>query len=315
MKYSKGQRFQKDWIITSDGLNRTFNVYIPTTYSNSPNQLYPLSFMLHGGNGTGDTLENGTKADTDAETYGFVLIYAEGLYKAWNAGNGCCGQAWRQNIDDTGFISTLIDYFVTTMCINSNAIFSAGMSNGAVMSHTLACRISDKLAAITAVEGTLWVTPCQPSKPVSIFQVWGTEDQNMYWQGGVSECGVTGLAWNGHPYTMNAWLELNQCQCQFSNLTTPPPLDLNNPNCSEFNLTAKDGSDKVANVTGYGICKSSTKIQLAVILGGGHSWSGSGTGAYTPMNCSNHVSNFPVNKRMLQFFLDNQRMSSKIAIM
>jgi len=265
--------------------------------------------ILHGGFGTANQAETDYDVDSAAEKYNFIVIYPDGIDEAWNAGNGCCGQPWIQQINDTQFLSTLIDYCITTLCVNPQAVFSGGISNGAVMSHTLACQLSDKIAAITAVEGTLFVDPCVPQYPVSIFQIWGTIDQNFFWQGGLSPCGVSGLSWQGHPYSMNRWLSMNKCSCNFPNTSTPPPLD-NSSACVQVNLTDVSGSDKNGNVTRYGTCVSGINVEMAIVLGGGHNWSGDGDDSVPTNNCSFHLSNFPVNNRMFQFFLANQRKGS-----
>jgi len=93
-------------------------------------------------------------------------VYPDGLDHAWNAGK-CCGYPAKNKIDDVGFVSLMINSLEDALCINIAAIFSTGMSNGALMSHRLGCELSSQIAGIAPVEGTLEYFPCQPTNPVA----------------------------------------------------------------------------------------------------------------------------------------------------
>ena len=54
------------------------------------------------------------------------------------------------------------------------------MSNGGYMSFLLACQLSDRIAAIASVTGSM--TPqtynlCNPQRPIPVLQIHGTNDQ------------------------------------------------------------------------------------------------------------------------------------------
>ena len=51
------------------------------------------------------------------------------------------------------FINELYSYLLFLYNINTNKIYSTGMSNGGYMSYQLACHMSDKIAAIASVSG------------------------------------------------------------------------------------------------------------------------------------------------------------------
>src|SRR4030043_256365 len=89
-------------------------------------------------------------AHTDKE--GFIIVYPQGVGRHWNDGRkGANDRAHKENIDDVGFISLLIDRLVTEWNINPARIYVTGISNGAGMSFMLACHLSKKITAIAPV--------------------------------------------------------------------------------------------------------------------------------------------------------------------
>jgi poly(3-hydroxybutyrate) depolymerase len=56
-------------------------------------------------------------------------------------------------VDDVSFIRALIDKLEHDYPVDPKRVYIAGISNGAMMSYRLACELSDKIAAITPVEG------------------------------------------------------------------------------------------------------------------------------------------------------------------
>ncbi len=73
----------------------------------------PLVLLLHGGGGTGEGMEKLTLGGFNrlADREGFVVVYPDGIEKHWNDGRGLeAYRAHRENIDDVGFVSALIDH-------------------------------------------------------------------------------------------------------------------------------------------------------------------------------------------------------------
>ena len=70
----------------------------------------------------------------------------------WNADN-CCGYAHRQNVDDVGFISALIEELVADYQVDPSRVSVTGFSNGAMMTFRLACELSGKIAAAAPYAG------------------------------------------------------------------------------------------------------------------------------------------------------------------
>jgi polyhydroxybutyrate depolymerase len=176
--------------LVHDNLKRTFNIYIPQSFNNSIPS--PLVIALHGRGGNGEsmilvTLKGFNKlADQD----GSIVVYPDGIELNWNDGRmdeEANDRAHRENIDDVGFISALIDFMIKDYNIDPKRVYITGISNGAIMSYRLACEISQKITAIAPVDGSipyLLVHECSPSRPVSVLAINNINDPLVPFYGG-----------------------------------------------------------------------------------------------------------------------------------
>ena len=120
----------------------------------------PLVVVLHGGGGNAENIEEVTGFSEKADEEGFIVVYPDGSGRldryllTWNAGF-CCGYALENNIDDVGFIRALIEYLQEKYAINRNMIYVTGISNGGMMSYRLGAELSDIVAAIAPVAGSI----------------------------------------------------------------------------------------------------------------------------------------------------------------
>jgi polyhydroxybutyrate depolymerase len=152
------------------------------------NTATPLVFALHGGGGTGKKMNRLTDFNRLSDQHGFIVIYPDAVEKHWNDGRGLTDyRAQRENIDDVGFISNLIDVIAGDYAIDRKRVYVTGASNGAMMSFRLACELTDKITAIAPVIGALGENiseKCTPSKPIPVFIIGGTGDPLVPWNGG-----------------------------------------------------------------------------------------------------------------------------------
>ncbi|MDZ4709957.1 MAG: PHB depolymerase family esterase [Saprospiraceae bacterium] len=170
--------------IQQGGIKREFIVYIPQKYTaNSP---VPMVLNLHGY--TSNAQEQMYYADfrTIADSANFILVHPEGTkYRDtthWNTGGWTPGSP----VDDLGFVDSLIIYMVFHYKIDLNRIYAAGFSNGGEMSYHLACHLSNKIAAIASVSGSM--TPevfrdCRPARHIPVLHIHGTQDQVVPFNG------------------------------------------------------------------------------------------------------------------------------------
>lgn len=251
--------------ITVGGLERTYHLYLPASYE--PSKSLPVVFLFHGGGGTGEGMEKLTLEGFNriADREGFIVLYPDGIEKHWNDGRGLqVYRAHRENIDDVGFLSALIDHLIRTFNIDTTRIYAAGISNGGQFSQRLACELSDRIAAIGVVAIQLpqhLPFSCALKKPVSVLMMPGTEDPLVPWEGG--EIGFRKGRKFGRVLSVSEsikfWTTKNQCPSS-PQITSEPDRD------------PKDGTRVRREI--YGPCNQETEVLLYTIEGGGHTWPG-----------------------------------------
>ena len=205
---------QSTQTIQAGGVSRTFHIYRPQGLNGAA----PLVVMLHGGFGTGDQAERDYNWDSEADNGHFLVAYPDGLGRAWNAGS-CCGEPQRTNLDDVGFITSMVAAVEQQTPIDPARVYATGMSNGAMMALRLGCQ-SDVFAAIAPVAGTL-LTDCSNARPTSVLQIHGTADDRVPYNGGPGKA----FAANGNPRvdgpsvpSVNAtWRSIDACGPPSSN--------------------------------------------------------------------------------------------------
>jgi len=231
------------------GRAREFRVHVPPGYSRT--KATPVVLLFHGGGGSARQIEEeSAKMNPIADREGFIAVYPNGIgvLGTWNGGL-CCGRAVEEKVDDVAFVSALLDHLEAKLCTDRRRVFATGMSNGALMSHRLACELSSRIAAVAPVAGTIGVPECKPSRPVPVLQIHGSNDAHVPVQGGTG-CGPSGASFVSVPATMEGWRDRNGC----APATAP---------------TFEQGDGKCVGYTG---CKA--PVVLCTIDGGGHSWPG-----------------------------------------
>jgi polyhydroxybutyrate depolymerase len=229
---------------------RTFRVHLPRSYD--PASPTPLVLMFHGGGGGGLQFEQASsRMDPVADREGFVAVYPDGtgVLKTWNGG-GCCGYALENGVDDVGFVGALLDHLEASLCIDRRRIFASGMSNGAILTHRLACELSQRIAAIAPVAGSDNTAACSPRRPVPILEIHGTADGHVPWQGGEG-CGPAKVSFTSVPRTVERWRTRNAC----SGSATQTYFRQGDGHCEATRGCAAD-------------------VILCAIEGGGHNWPG-----------------------------------------
>jgi len=198
--------------IPYDGNDRTYLLHLPTEYLETDS--VPLVIAMHGGFGSAINLQTQSQLSVKADTENFIVVYPEGVksgfnIRTWNAG-WCCGYASSSNIDDAGFISTLLDTLISKYSIDTNRIYATGMSNGGFMSYRLACELSDRIAAIAPVAASMSMTTCTPGDPVPVIEFHSYLDENVPYLGGIGS-GPSNHYNSPQDSVMNAWAALNSC--------------------------------------------------------------------------------------------------------
>ncbi|MEM9385524.1 MAG: hypothetical protein AAGA68_10715, partial [Pseudomonadota bacterium] len=114
-----------------------------------------------------------------ADANGFIPVYPQGLpdedgAPIWNSVG-----PFSNGVDEIGFTATMIDALASEFAIDRDRVYATGYSNGANMTWELACYLSDRIAAIAPVAGSMWEWTerrCHPTRAVPVVSIHGTLD-------------------------------------------------------------------------------------------------------------------------------------------
>lgn len=257
-------------------LTETCTLYIDTTYrcefihnglerfyfiqENHPESsgLSSVLFVLHGYGSTALRIRNYSSFNSLANTKenNFILIHPQGAElntlltygsSHWNSGAWTVGS----NVDDVGFIDTIIELVSQKYNLNQDRIYSTGMSNGGFMSYHLACNLSSKIAAIASVTGSMskeTYEDCNPTHPTSIMQFHGTDDFTVPFDGN-SRLGMRSIN-----DVIDYWKSYNACDPEGVSIITDYFIEISVQHDTYLN------------------CLNDVKVELYKIEGMGHRW-------------------------------------------
>ena len=239
--------------IQYDGLERSYILYVPAIYDAEGPEV-PLVFNFHGYTSTANEQMLYGDFRGIADTANFLVVHPMGTednngITHWNVGWG------GSTVDDIGFTNALLDTLLANYQINEDRIYSTGMSNGGFLSYDLACELSERIAAIASVTGTMNIgrfASCNPSRPMPVMEIHGTADATV-------------------PYNGASWIEGTEevvaFWADFNNLNQEPTIT------DVPNINTNDGSTVEHWV--YSAGASSVQVELFKILQGAHTWPGS----------------------------------------
>ena len=175
------------------------------------------------------------------------MVYPDGLNRAWNTGGGCCGQPAKDNVDDVGFLTQMISTIERETPVDTHRVYATGISNGGIMSYTLACRTT--LFAAVGPDSATQLGACAKPAPVSVIHIHGTADTRIRYNGGEGE-GVAHINGPAIPALNATWRSIDKCQ--------QPSIS------TEGSVT-----------TSVATCPGGRTVELITIDGAGHQWPGS----------------------------------------
>ena len=239
--------------ITHDGIQRNYILYIPELYDGSSD--VPLVLNFHGfGSNANEQMFYGDFRDI-ADTEGFLLVHPEGTTfignQFWNVGF----PGLSSTVDDVGFTEALIDELATLYAIDLDRVYATGMSNGGFMSFLLACQLSEKIAAVASVTGSMTqdtFDDCNAQHPTPVLQIHGTDDGVVLYNGNNLSIPIADV--------ISYWVDYNNCETT-PTTTTLPDVDVSDGSTVEHSVY-EDGDN--------GITTEHMKV-----IGGGHTWPGS----------------------------------------
>ena len=255
---------------TKEDALRSYTMYIPSTWKSDV--VSPLLIALHGLSGWDLQLMDNTAFNNLAEANNFIVVYPNGTgeklgdrgIRSWNGGqvgwctSGNCPPSQISKIDDVGYISKLIDDVSSRYPIDPKRVYLTGHSNGSQLAQRSVCELSNKITAIAVVAGHLALDTCNPDSPVSVLQIYGTEDTLNPENGGTAKIsfGIYSFEYNskGVMKSVQMLALANGCSANYSQ----------NNNLSNKDLT----------IYTWPGCKNGVVVSSIKISGASHAWMG-----------------------------------------
>lgn len=259
--------------------DRGFSVRVPSAWDGA--RPLPLIVAFHGGGGNRRSAERVTCPDGEsggpqclaatANRAGYVVVFPDGTgtrptrnVRTWNAGGGAggwdcvSGGACAAKVDDVAFFELLLGEIERVVPIDRKRIFLTGLSNGAAMSHRLACERPALVAGIAAFGGTnQYATSARCDAQVPVLQLHGTADPCWTYETTDRACATVEPGRKlGVAESDEGWRVRNGCSESFVDVALPD--------------TANDGM----RVTRRAWSGCAAALEHVRIEGGGHTWPG-----------------------------------------
>ncbi|MEU6561419.1 alpha/beta hydrolase family esterase [Nocardia nova] len=252
----------------------------------------PLVMDLHGYLEPAEIERMSSGLGDFGSTHGFATITPaldEPGLPRWDFGPGSA---------DVDYLSNLLTHVESTLCVDQRRVYVAGLSMGAFTTSSLACQLSDRIAAVAPVAGLQDFSWCRPARPVPVIAFHGTADPIVAYSGGsgpnarflpspdgsgsvTGEHGgpaVNGPGPQSVPATAEAWARRNGCAGPPSQRPVTPDVDL----------------------TTYS-CPATGEVELYSVRDGGHTWPGSPLPMPTPLTGTTTTS-IDANQLIWDFF-------------
>ena len=278
--------------IIFNGSIRSYLLHVPSSYDGL--KPVPVVIVLHGHPSWCLDPKFFTGLDKKSDEEGFIVVYpnghrAQGFIgliflletliwpRIWNCWDYC-------DIDDVGFIRTLINHLDSTLNIDSSRVYITGISGGGMMTYRLGADLSDIVAAIAPVAGSvggIWYTEStpyiipEPSYPLPVIVFHGLQDLNLPYEGGWVNGSIrlwnTNIQEEVHTYFLSVnesvsfWIEHNNCN--------PTPEIETSESGNIIKQTYANGTD-------------GSEVVLYTVVNGGHEWFGGPEAFWPPCEIS-----------------------------
>ena len=158
--------------------------------------------------------------------------------------------------DDVTFICNLLDDLGTVIKVDEKRVYACGMSNGGMMCYRLAAELSDRIAAVAPVAGTIAIEESKPKRPVPVIHFHGSKDNVVPFEM-VKGKAPSFIKLKGVEDSIQTWVKLNGCDEK-----------------SKDDVLSKEGDEMKVTRKTYGGGKDGAEVVLIVIEEGGHTWPG-----------------------------------------
>ncbi|MBW0102641.1 poly(3-hydroxybutyrate) depolymerase [Pseudonocardia sp. KRD-291] len=240
--------------VSSGGLDRTVRVHLPAGYT--ADRPWPVLLVFHGRGSSGPEIE-GFSGLSELPA---IVAYPDGVPGGEDKRSWQGAPYSAPGVDDVAFTGDLLDQLEAGLCVDGDRVYATGKSNGGGFTDVLACRSSDRIAAVAPVAGAYYRTgepPCEPGRPVPVLSLHGTGDATIPYAGDPDR------ELPPIPEWVAGWAGRDGCDPEPATRRTEP------------DITVSEWSG----------CASGADVEHVAVDGGGHTWPGataySGGGATT----------------------------------
>ena len=239
-----------------DGRDRSYLVHIPKKYDGKTPM--PVVLALHGASMNGPMMTVFCGLNKKADDAGFIVVYPSGgtgmgIFLVWNAG----GRTGKDRPDDVAYIRAVLDDLGSVAKVDPKRVYATGMSNGGMMCYRLAAELSDRIAAIAPIGGTMAIEKANPKRPVPVIHFHGTDDTFVPFNGPGKDSPKF-MKLKSVEDSIQTWVKIDGCA--------------EKPEIADLPDKAKDGTTIERKTYRHG--KDGAEVVLVVIKGGGHTWPG-----------------------------------------
>ena len=264
----------------------------------------PLVLDLHGYE-EGATIHEGTSGlGPFGDQKGFVTVtpQGQGPVPHWDTALGST---------DLTFVGKVLDTTEQQLCIDTNRVYTTGYSNGAFMASAVACRFSDRVAAVAPVAGVRIIKGCKPRRPVPVVAFHGTADGFVSYAGGLGKQALDLPASDGSGKTLRDTMSSDQLKATASQKDSVPKIMATwaeRNGCAAGHTETGVAAD-VTKFTYY--CPPADAAVLYRVTDGGHAWPGSPGSAALVSIVGPTTMSIVANDIMWKFFVAHPLPSTK----
>lgn len=251
-----------EFTIRHGGSQRSYIVHVPAGATGA----VPVVLAFHGGGGNATGFQRYAELDRVADRERFLVVYPNGTgplpnrLLTWNAGDGCCGYALNNKINDVGFAVSVILDLESRTSVDRQRVYASGHSNGAILAHRLGAERAGIIAAIAAVAGSLDVTSFSPTRAVPVLDIHSVDDPRALYGGGLGPPfpGTdTRIVHQPVQAGLDRWIAANGCSTRADTVEKK-----------------QEGGQSATKLVWRG-CRGGAEVAHWKLTGSGHAWPGS----------------------------------------
>jgi len=161
-------------------VQREVLLHLPNNFDST--QTYPVVIAFHGNGGQNNSWFNQLSQFVDIGE--FIGVYPQGYLNSWNLG------AEASTADEVYFFNQIMAKLETYSFFDASKVYGIGVSNGSALINKLGIETAH-FSAIAALASQLIIgtTPSNSTSPVAVYQMCGTADNIIPYEGGMSVVG------------------------------------------------------------------------------------------------------------------------------